>query len=200
MPQGRSGISANTKDRFVLDAGQVYANLDLTALEDATASDPVADAIVSATSLGATRGGNSFTPGRTLREIAVDGKLGPVKGFKRRQTVAPTLTANLIEMTVENLTKAIAGAVASAAGLFQRVDGGEITDAAYLDNVAIITTYTGSDTPIIVGVKNALVVDAPEFSTNDEDETVISVTFAGHFAGADVSDEPWFVYHPDAGV
>lgn len=198
MPQGRSGINANTKDRFVLDAGEVFVNIDLTALVDGSASDPVADAIASATSLGATRGGNSFTPGRTLREIQADGKLGPVKGFKRRQAVEPTLTTNLIEMTVANLTYAIAGASAATDGSFQLVSGDEIADADYLDNVAIVTTYTGTDNAVVLGVKNALVLEAPEFATNDEDEVVMAVTFAGHFSGATSTDEPWFIYHPDS--
>lgn len=196
MSQGRSGINANTKDRFVLDAGEVFLNLDLTALVNGSASDPIADAIASATSLGATRGGNSFTPGRTLREIQADGKLGPVKGFKRRQAVEPTLTTNLIEMTVENLKTAIAGATATVDGLFNRIDGGEILDASYIDNVAIVTTFTGETQPIVLGVKNALVLEAPEFATNDEDEVVMAVTFAGHFSGATATDEPWFIYHP----
>lgn len=196
MPQGRSGVTSNTASRLILDAGAVYANIDLTALEDASASDPVADAIASATLLGATRGGNSWSPGRTLRDIPLDGIMGPWKGGKRRQEVRPTLTVNLIEMTPDNLQKAIAGANSTTAGSFTKITGGEVEAADYLDNLALITTYTGSDTSVIVGIQNAIAPGSPEFSLSDEDEVVMAVTFEGNFDGAAATTEPWFIHHP----
>lgn len=196
MPQGRSGVNANTPDKLILDAGEVWANIDLTALEGSS-SDPVAAALADAVALGATRGGNSFSPGRTLREMPVDGTLGTIKGFVRRQTVAPTLTINQLEMTVENFTRAFAGAESETTGDFTKITGAEILDASYFNNIALLTTYTGNpDTPIVVVIENCLPREAPELSFTDEDEVVMSVSFVGHFDPANPLVEPWAIYHP----
>ncbi|GAG95650.1 unnamed protein product, partial [marine sediment metagenome] len=63
--------------------------------------------------LGATRGGNEFNLNRVTRNIEIDGLKGAVKGLKRITEVNPQITANLIELTVENLVLAIAGAKAT---------------------------------------------------------------------------------------
>lgn len=90
----RSGISADTPGRIVIDAGAIYLNYGLT----------------NQRLLGATRGGNEFTPGRVSRQMEVDGPKGRVKGMDRIIEVNPQITANLIELSVENLIAAIAGA------------------------------------------------------------------------------------------
>lgn len=196
MAQGRTGLSADTADRLILDAGELYANIDISDLE----SDGVTAALSAGVSLGATRGGSTFAPGRSLRDIEADGKLGPMKGFIRRQNVAPVLTVNLLEMTPDNLIKAIAGAsgtdTTGTTDQFQKIVGGEIGDSDYLTNVALLATYSGTTNPLIVVVENAIVMEAPELGTVDEDEMVISVSFAGTFDPASPSDEPWAIYHP----
>lgn len=198
MPQGRSGISAATAANMVLDAGEVWFNIDVDALEDGTASDPWADAIAATTAvkLGGTRGGNSFNPNRTIRQMPVDGAIGPVKGFNRRQSSAPVLTVNLLELTPENLERAIAGANSATAGLFEKITGGEIEDADYITNVAFATTLKGEDNPIVIVIQNALVMEAPEFSAVDEDETVLTVAFTGHVLATAPNTEVFAIYHP----
>lgn len=199
MPQGRSGISTATAPNMVLDAGEVWFNIDITALEGA-GSDPWADAIAvsGAQKLGGTRGGNVFNPGRAIRQMPVDGAIGPVKGFNRRQTSAPVLTVNLLEITPENLERAIAGGNVETAGAFEKLTGGEIEDSDYIGNVALATTLKGSDTPIVIVIHNALVMEAPEFNTVDEDETVLTVAFTGHVTADAPNTEVWAIYHPGA--
>jgi len=124
MAQGASGVTTNTASRLVIDAGVVYYDIDVTALEDGSASTPVADAKASGTLLGATRGGNVFSSGRTMREMEADGKLGPTKGFKRRQEVAATLQVNLLEVTSDTLAEVFAGSNSATAGLFTKITGG----------------------------------------------------------------------------
>lgn len=196
MPQGRSGLNANTPDRMILDAGEAYANVDVSALE----STDIASALSAGTSIGATRGGSTFNPGRSLRDIPADGKLGVVKGLVRRQSVMPVLTINFIEITPENLTKAIAGATSADTGAstddMQKISGGEINSAAYLNNVALLATYSGTDNPVIIVVLNPLVLEAPEIATVDEDEVVVSAAFTGTFDPASPTTEPWNIYHP----
>jgi len=90
----RSGISKDTPDRIMIDAGAVYLNYGLP----------------NERLLGATRGGNEFNLNRTVKNIEIDGLKGAVKGLKRIVEVNPQITANLLELTVANLVAAIAGA------------------------------------------------------------------------------------------
>lgn len=198
MPQGRSGISATTAANMVLDAGEVWLNIDVTALEGA-GTDPWALATAGTTpiKLGGTRGGNTFNPNRVIRQMPVDGAVGPIKGFNRRQSSAPVLTVNLLEITEANLEKAIAGANSVVAGSFDKITGGEIEDADYITNVAFATTLKGSDNPIVIVIQNALVMEAPEFSAVDEDETVLTVSFTGHVTAALPNTEVFAIYHPN---
>lgn len=198
MAQGLSGITAATASHFVLDAGVAFANIDITALETA-GTNAFANAIAAtgAVSLGATRGGGTFNVGRTLREIPVDGSIGPVKGHIRRQESRPTLTLNLIEMTIDQLTRALAGPTSTTAGSFTKLVGAAIGTSSYLTNVAIATTFTGSGgLPLVLVVRNPIVMEAPEVALADEDETVISVTFTGTVDAATPNTEVWAIYHP----
>ena len=195
MPQGRSGLSILTADNTVLDAGEVWFNIDKTALE----TTGWAAAIAAGTRVGGTRGGNSFSPGRTIREMPVDGAIGPVRGFNRRASSRPALTVNMLELTVENLETAIAGATATTTGGttdLTKFVGDEITDGKYITNVAIATTIKGETEPVVILIENALVLEAPEFSFADEDEMVLSVTFVGHTLSSDPNVEAFSVYHP----
>lgn len=198
MPQGRSGLSDRTAPNMVLDAGEVWFNIDITELENASATDPWANAtaVSSAVRIGGTRGGNTFNPGRVLRQMPVDGAIGPIKGFNRRQTSAPVLTCNALEITEENVEVAMAGANNVVAGLFQKITGGEAEDSDYINNVAICTTLKGSGLPIVIVIFNALVMDAPQWNLTDEDEVVLSIAFTGHVTVDAPNTEAFAIYHP----
>jgi len=94
----QSGISEKTPGSILVDAGAVYINYGLP----------------NQRLLGATRGGNEWNLNRVTRNIEIDGLKGAVKGLKRITEVNPQITANLIELTVENLILAIAGANVTA--------------------------------------------------------------------------------------
>ena len=196
MPQGRSGLSILTADNTVLDAGEVWFNIDTALLE----SDGWDDAIgvgTGAVRVGGTRGGNTFSPGRTIREMPVDGAIGPVRGFNRRASSRPALTVNMLELTVANLEHAIAAATTSSTTSdLTKLVGDEITDGKYITNVAIATTLKGEVEPVVIVIENALVLEAPEFSFADEDEMVLTVTFVGHTLSSDPNVEAFSVYHP----
>lgn len=194
--QGLSGLSAQTPTRLVLDAGQVYFNIDLTALENPAEQNPLGQALASAIALGATRGGATFNRNLSVREIEVDGRLGPVKGLSRREEVRPSLTVSFVELTYQNLEKAIAGAVSTTTGQFRKITGGPILPQHYIPNVALIAAYAGTQNPLVVVVKNALVVEGFDFTAEDKNEVAVEVTFVGHFDPANLAEEPWAIYHP----
>jgi hypothetical protein len=197
MPQGLSGLNANTASNLILDAGAVYFNINLEALDfsgSGSFETSIANAIAGATPVGATRGGAVFNANRELREIEADGQLGATKGLIRRTNIRPTLTVNLLEQSLENLQRQFPGAVVEDAGLFDKLVGGPITNETYIDNVALITTYGEEGRYIVVVVKNALVMASPDFTTEDKNEVSTSVEFVGTF-GFD-GEEPWAVYLP----
>lgn len=200
MPQGLNGLSDQTFEHLVLDAGAAYFNIDITALENGGAGDfktAVENAIANAIPAGATRGGSVFTTGRTLREVEADGQLGPTKGLLRRTEVRPALTINFLEQTIDNIKRQFPGAVDSAAGVWRKITGGPITPETYIDNVALITTYGEEGAYAVFVVHNALVLESPEFATEDKNEVATEATFIGCFSGAN-SAEPWAVYLPPA--
>ncbi len=90
----RSGISSSTPDKIMIDAGAVYLDYGLGTQR----------------LLGATRGGNEFNLNRVTKNIEADGLKGAVKGMRRITEVNPQITANLLELSVENLIAAIVGA------------------------------------------------------------------------------------------
>lgn len=196
MPQGLSGLTDDTFRSLILDAGAAYFNIDLTALSaSSVAETAIQNAIATAIPLGATRGGAVFNAGRELREIEADGQLGPTKGLMRRTAVRPTLTVNLLEQTNENLRRQFPGAVVTAAGAFDLITGGPITAGTYVDNVALITTYGEEGQFIVLVVENALVLESPDFATEDKNEVATEVEFVGCFSGVGAA-EPWRVYVP----
>src|SRR5690606_5909090 len=136
-----------------------------------------------------------FNANRTLREIEADGQLGPTRGLMRRTEVRPALTVNLLEQTADNLRRQFPGAVVETAGAFERITGGPITGQTYVDNVALVTTYGEQGQYIVLVVENALVLESPDFATEDKNEVATEVTFVGCFSGVGAA-EPWKVYVP----
>ena len=202
MPQGLNGLTDASINSMIFDAGAVYFNINLTALEDGVANTTfdaaVAAAIASAIPVGATRGGNSWTRGLTLRQVEADGQLGDTKGMHRRQTVRPALSVTLLEQTLGNIKRQFPGAVDAAAGVWRKITGGPIVSADYITNVALVTTYGSEGKYIVLVVKNALVMESPEFGTEHNNEVATSVTFVGCFSSATNQEEPWAVYLPPA--
>ena len=194
--QGLSGLTDQTFESLVLDAGAVFFDIDLDALEQGgDVQTCVENAIADAIPLGATRGGSSFNVNRTLRQIEADGQLGPTKNLIRREEVAPELAVTLLEQTPENFRRQFPGAVVEAKGPFDRITGGPITPEAYAGNVALVTTYGEEGQFIVLVVENPLALESPDFTTEDKNEVATSVTFVGTFAGVNAR-EPWRVYVP----
>lgn len=197
--QGLHGVSGDTADRLVLDAGKVYLNIDEDKLMGDD-PDPVTQALSGAIALGATRDGSTFNRNPTIREIEVDGAMGPVKGLRRRETIEPVLTVSFVELTRANLQQIVAGATSTSgqAG-YTRIEGGPIRSEDYIENVALLATYSGSTDPVIVVVRNALVVEGWDMAFEDRNEVAVEVEFAGHFDANDLDKEPWAIYHPGEG-
>ena len=190
----RHGITSETYENFIIDAGAVYAFDDETDVEDLTDNDI----------LGATRDGNSFTIEQEYREMEVDGAKGPVKGGKRLINVVVQMTVNLVQMSTENFLKALPGATAEdypgtepTHDLIQR-QLNDCLSSEYIDNLALVGSVHCNDEPIICVLKNGLHDDNFELETSEEDEATLELTFTGHFDPEVMEEEPWEIYYPKA--
>ena len=136
------------------------------------------------TPLGATRGGTSFNPNISTRQVEVDGVIEPIKCFNRLAPgPGPTMTVRLIEINRKTLLTGIPGAVETANG---GITIGAITDDAYIDNIALVCTTSDPNKRLfVVMLYNALATAVSDMSANPNDEVIMEVTFTGH---RDVSD------------
>lgn len=91
----KNGVTTDSPDRILIDAGAIYIDFH--------------DVDSPGTLLGATRGGNVVEINRAIRDMNPDGAKGKVKGFRRIESVDAKITANMLEMTAENLRRALAG-------------------------------------------------------------------------------------------
>lgn len=189
MPRQTHGITRETVERFIIDAGAVYVNLGLDTER----------------LLGATQGGNTFTVEQDIKEVEVDGARGPLRGARYVVSTHARLTANLLEMTTENFKLAIAGADFTDTD----EDGGEggathttITRSReiryddYVDNIALVGKISGTDENIICIVENALVDGNIELGNENREEATLELQFTGHFSPEDVEREPWAIRYP----
>jgi hypothetical protein len=196
----KSGVTKETTKNLILDSGVVYLNWGST---DISKPQMV---------LGACRGGNSFTIETNWRDMPFDGVGGIVRGARRPISVTASLTANLVEINKELLKIAIPGAdydsgspavdekgnviVGEKQYSIKRVLAKAIPSLEYYD-VALVSKFSGTESPVVCVVKNSLNNGNLEMSFSDEDEAVISITFTGTFDAENINEEPWEILIPE---
>ena len=192
--QGRHGYRESTPDHLQLDSGELWANFDIDAfladVEDAEI-DITRDDLPTyglnegeAIELGATDGGISFDSNIDRNEIDFDGKAGRTKDMVRVDAdgTNPEMSAELLELTQDNLERAVAGSVSEdIEGVtdFISVTSGEIKTEDYIGNVVCITTRSDGK-PMFFEVRNCL-VEAFSIDTDHGDEGAYECTFQAHF-------------------
>jgi len=187
------GVNSDTYKRLIIDSGAVYKDFTSQA--------------VPGTLLGATRGGSTFTIEQEIKDMAVDGAKGPVKGSRRITRVNVKLVCNFIEHSADLWEHALPGSeyAADFATTIEPVDAYhvefrrslEIALADYIDNVVIIGQVTGTDQAVVCGIKNALADGNFEMAFVDNEETGLTVQFTGHFDPDALDEEPWILWYPE---
>lgn len=192
-----SGVSSNTAKHLQLDAGAFLKNFD-----------PTTDTWLSAKAsklIGATAGGGSFAAVPTIRRIEVDGVKGATKGFEALDEWQVTMTANMKELTADVLKMALATGTstdtkspdsASSNNYKKIVASNELADSDYINNITWVGRLSGSQTPIIIILKNALCTNGLTLTTQDKNEGVVAVTLTGHYDPSDLDAVPFEIYYP----
>lgn len=179
----RTGITSNTPQKYVVDAGEIRLNYT--------------DGTDQGTLLGATLDGNEFVIEVDVRDPRPDGARGKIKGLRTYNEINASITANMFEISKESLEKNIPGVTVSDEGDYNKLTPGlDIADSEYIDNVAIVGTLSGSDEPFVGIIKNALADDGLEMSLADRDDVVQSITFSAHFDPSDLDTVPYEIRYP----
>lgn len=190
-----TGFNSETAKKLLLDAGAFVRDF-----EPATDTwDTVKDTKV----IGATQGGGSFSAVPTIRRIEIDGVKGAAKGLEALDEWVVTITANVKEISAEAIALALASSKNEAAGTptgYNKITANnEIKLTDYLSNITWIGKLSGSDTPVIIVVKNALCTNGLSLTMADKAEGVIALTFTGHYDPSELDSPPFEIYYPEVG-
>lgn len=185
-----NAYTSKTPERYLLDAGAIYFNLQFD--EEGLATGEL---------MGATNGGNEFTLEQEMRDIEVDGVKGRSKGGTVIQSENANLTVNLKELTADNIVRAIAGATIDedAVPNYDVISSkGRIDMEDYAENVAYVGRLSGNSKPVIIVLDNALSLEGFTVTTSDDDEATVPITFGAHY-DADTTElgaAPYRIYWP----
>lgn len=190
-----TGFNSETAKKLLLDAGAFVKDF-----EPATDTwDTVKDTKV----IGATQGGGSFSAVPTIRRIEIDGVKGAAKGLEALDEWVVTITANVKEISDEAIALALASSNNASAGTpsgYNKITANnEIKLTDYLSNITWIGKLSGSDTPVIIVVKNALCTNGLSLTMADKAEGVIALTFTGHYDPSELDSPPFEIYYPEVG-
>lgn len=176
-------LTTNTINNLLLDNAVIQLNYTTTA--------PI--------TLGATRGGASFTIERDIKSVEVDGMKGEVKGLRRIVGERAQITGVLIEHGSTIYTSVLAGLTSSATteGYDKLTSDTTITDGDYLTDVAIVGNVSGSTVDLVCIIYNALGDGNFSLETVDKEETGYEVQFTGHYSSTDLCTAPYEIRYPN---
>lgn len=187
------GLTSNTSDNLLLGAGAFYKGFDVTSDTPATATSKL---------LGATDGGGTFAITNNIRQVSVDGAPNDVKGLKVSDGYSVTLTANVKEVTANNIALAIGATSTTSTTISQstysKITGKDIEEDDYVDNITWAGTLSGSSKPVYIVIKNALSLNGLNLTMGDKNEAVIPITLNGHYDLDNLDTPPFEIYYPGA--
>lgn len=184
------GITKQTPERLLLDAGAIYKNLQFSDV----------DGTFEGEALGATSGGNEFVVEVEQRQPEIDGLKSRVKGMSFVDSHEAHLEVNLKEITAENIKLAIGAADLDASDEnFDIITGRtHIKDEDYLENIAYVGRLSKGGKPVVIILKNALSAEGFTLSSEDNDEAIIPITFNAYadFEDAMAQRAAYVIYYP----
>lgn len=189
MGRNKTGLTANTKNHLILGAGAFFKNF-------VVGTDTYENA--KAKIIGATQGGGEFKAAPTVHNIKIDGILGEAADLDVIDWWEVTLKAGFIEAN-ENVIRAALGAstIDTSDSTYDIIKGDtEFKASDYLENVTFVGTLSGSQTPIIIQVYNAVNMDGLTIKTEDGSEGVIEITFKGKYTSSNPDEAPFAIYYP----
>lgn len=177
------GFTESTADHLLLNAGAIYKNYGLTGEAQ----------------IGATATGGEFECKVKTRGVKVGGILSEnVKGLTFKISEEVTLKCDFLEMTTEILKMALMASVDTTTNpnydIITGKDSISVTD--YLDNVAIVSTISGSDKPVVIILKNALCKDGLKIKGEDAKDNTLPVVFTANIDPLLPKESVYEIHYP----
>lgn len=197
MSEGKtySGFTSKTAENLLLDAGAYFKNYDVT-------TDTFDTAVTAGKLLGATQGGGTFSAIPSVRKIEIDGVKGAAKGLQVIDEWVVTISANMKEASQDVILSALgSGTSVNGPTGYKKITANnyyELTD--YVDNITWVGKLSGSESPVIIQVKNALSTGGLTINPQDKNEAVINLTYTGHYDSTALDTPPFEIYYPDSTV
>lgn len=195
MALKKTGYSNTTAKNYLINAATIYTGVKY----DGEAGE------FTGTLHGATSGGVTLTVEQSYRDIEIDGTFHmKVKGNKVLESATATVTANMKELTAENIRKSLNGTIREA-GDGEASEGYKVIetkryleDGDYIENMAIVGTLSGTDKPVIAILDNAISTGGLELGTEDNNEAVVEQTYEAHATveQLDADQYPWRILFP----
>ncbi|MFR6246654.1 MAG: hypothetical protein ACLUL3_09560 [Romboutsia timonensis] len=139
-----------------------------------------------------TRGGGQFAIEREYRDIEADGDRGPVKNRTVIDKSVPKLTMNALSMLPEDFTNYYPGMTSETTERSTKVTGKtDISEDDY--KIVKWTGKTKQGKGVIITLKNAINLENLDWTLQDKDEVIQSLTYVGTYAEDDMENEPWDV-------
>lgn len=179
-----TGFTADTPKHFIVDAGALYKNLEFDVESGKYKGEPI----------GATSGGSSVKVEQEYRTIEIDGVFTDAVGTKMLQSSSASMEVNIKEVTAETIKMGINGTISTGDGKTTPTGAtivtgkGSLENSDYIKNVALVGRYSGSDDPIIVILDNVLSDGGLEFSVEDNNEAIVTMTLKAHADAGQVED------------
>ena len=187
-----SGYTSETPKSLLLDAGAFFKNFYV-------GTDTFESAVTAGKLIGATQGGGQFSAVPTIRRIEVDGIKGAAKGLEVIDEWVVTLTANVKEVTKASIQMALTASETGTSGDYDTIEAkNEILLTDYIDNITWVGKLSGSNSPVIIQVYNALNSTGLDLNVTDKAEAVLALTFTGHYVDTDLDTPPFKIYYPKA--
>lgn len=183
MADMTTGLTPQTFKNLQLNAGCLVANVDFSSISTVVAAK---DALVAAKDdatkwLGATRGGGTFKSTASIRHIEADGKRSEFVGSSVNDGWAIKLSVTLLEVTQENLKRALMSADAETSGQKTTIKvRTAIADEDYIPKLAWVgdTAYG----LMVIELDNALNLAGAAITFTDKGEGTLPMEFTAHQA------------------
>lgn len=197
-----SGYNSKTPDKLLLDAGAIFKNF-------VVGTDTYASAKAAGKCLGATQGGSEFSAVPSFRRMEIDGVHSRTKGDTLIDGWEVYLKTKLAEITPDNLKLALGvgdSATSQTSGYTEVTGRDTIKSTDYVTNIAYVGNILGSDTPIIIVVRNAFHEGGLTVTAADKNNAGVECQFYGYHEPTiydDVSGEivpPFTIYYPDQAI
>lgn len=169
----RTGFSSTSPQNFVVGAGSVVYDFDISTYEYKK--------------LGATSGGTQISLTTTLTQLEIDGILSTPVGGDVIESSEGTMEVNLTEFSLDNFALALNGKVLTDDnGKYVRSKP-QLEEQDYIKNLAYISPL-GSGKALVIIFDYAIVTEGASLNPQDSETNTLTVTFSARTAPGNLED------------